>query len=93
MIQFQSQPEIEVRLAAEAQARSLALDHYIEMIVRRCTVEQVRQGSVAEAIDRIRELCNGNELSGLKIKNMMHEGHNTDGDVGRGRLCDSGVVF
>jgi hypothetical protein len=46
MIQFQLQPEI------EAQARSLALDHYIEMIVRTCTVEQVRKRSVAETIDR-----------------------------------------
>jgi hypothetical protein len=75
MIQFQLQPKIEARLAAEAQARSLALDHYIEMIVRTCTVEQVSQRSVAEAIDRIREFCNGNELSGLKIKDLMHEGH------------------
>jgi hypothetical protein len=67
--------EIEARLATEAQARSLALDHHIEMIVRTCTVEQVRQGSVAEAIDCIRELPKGNELSGLKIKDLMHEGH------------------
>jgi hypothetical protein len=36
-------------------ARRLALDHYIEMIVRTCTVGQVRQRSVAVAIDRIRE--------------------------------------
>jgi hypothetical protein len=45
------------------------------MIVRSCTVEQVRQGSVAEAIDRIRELRKGNKLSGLKIKDLIHEGH------------------
>jgi hypothetical protein len=75
MIQIQLQPEIEVQLAVEAQARGLALDHYIEMIVRVRSVEQVRQRSVAEAIDRIRELRNGNKLSDLKIKDLIHEGH------------------
>jgi hypothetical protein len=74
-------------------ARRLVLDHYIEMIVRTCTVEQVRQGSVAEAIDRIQELCNVNELSGLKIKDLMNEAINTDGGVRRGRLGDAGPVF
>ena len=75
MIQIQLQPEIEAQLAAEAQARGLALDHYIEMIVRARTVEQVRQWSVAEAIDRIRELRKGNKLRGLKIKDLIHEDH------------------
>jgi hypothetical protein len=42
MIQIQLQPEIEVQLADEAQARGLALDHYIETIVRVRSVEQVR---------------------------------------------------
>jgi hypothetical protein len=45
------------------------------MIVRVRSVEQVRQRSVAEAIDRIRELRNGNKLSDLKIKDLIHEGH------------------
>jgi hypothetical protein len=39
------------------------------------SVEQIRQQSVAEAVDRIRELRKGNKLSGLKIKDLIHEGH------------------
>jgi hypothetical protein len=74
MIQIQLQPEIEAQLAAEAQAHGLTLDHYIEMIVRARTVEQVRRPWVAEAIDRIRELRKGNKLRGLKIKNLIHKG-------------------
>jgi hypothetical protein len=75
MIQIQLQPEIESQLTAEAHARGLALDHYIEMIVRARSVEQVEQRSVAEAIVRIRELRKGNELRGLKIKDLIREGH------------------
>jgi hypothetical protein len=75
MIQIQFQPEVEAQLAAEAQARGLALDHYIEMIVKARSLEQVRQRSVDEAIDRIRVLRKGNKLSGLKIEDLIHEGH------------------
>ena len=75
MIQIQLQPEIEAQLAAEAQARGVALDQYIEKIVRARSVEQVRQRTVGEAIDRIRELRKGNTLGGLKIKDLIHEGH------------------
>ena len=64
-------PRLEAQLAAEAQARGLAFDHYIEMIVKARSVEQIRQQSVAEAIDRIRELRKGNKLSGLKIKSKI----------------------
>jgi hypothetical protein len=53
----------------------LRFDSYIEMIVRARTVVQVRQRSVAEAIDRIRELLKGNKLRGLKIKNLIHKGY------------------
>jgi hypothetical protein len=75
MIHLQLQPEIEAQLAAEAQARGLALDHYIEKIVTARPVEPARQGAVAEAIDRIRELRKGNLLGGLNIKDLIHEGH------------------
>jgi hypothetical protein len=68
MIQFQLQPEIEARLAAEAQARSLALDHYIEMIVRSCTVEQVRQRSVAEASTVFGNFAMGTNSVALRSK-------------------------
>ena len=93
LIQFQLQTRDRGPGRAKAQARGLALDHYIEMIVRTHTVEQVRQGSVVEAIDRIWGLRKGSELSGLKIKDLSTRAINTDGDVRCGRLGDSGLVF
>jgi hypothetical protein len=38
-------------------------------------VAKSKQHSVGQAIDRIRELRKGNALAGLKIKNLIHEGH------------------
>jgi hypothetical protein len=75
MIQIQLQPEVEAQLAAEARARGVALDHYIEKIVNLRPLENLGQRTVAEAIDAIRELRKGNNLSGLKIKDLVHEGH------------------
>jgi hypothetical protein len=74
MIQIQLQPEIEAQLAAEAQDRGMALDRYIEKIVKGRSIEQVRRRSVAEAIASIRELRKGNNLGGLKIVDLIHEG-------------------
>jgi hypothetical protein len=34
-----------------------------------------RQRTVAEAIESIRELRKGNSLGGLKLKDLIHEGH------------------
>ncbi|HEY5056429.1 MAG TPA: hypothetical protein VII58_09725 [Acidobacteriaceae bacterium] len=42
MIQLELRPEIEAQLAAEAQARGLALDRYIEEIVTANAEEEVR---------------------------------------------------
>jgi hypothetical protein len=75
MIQIQLQPEIEAQLAAEAQARGVALSHYIERIVSGRYVEGIRQRSVGEAIDAIRELRKGNTIGGLNLKDLIHEGH------------------
>jgi hypothetical protein len=75
MIEIQLHPEIEAQLAAEALARGVALNHYIEKIVIGRPVEQIRKRTVAEAIDSIRELRKGNSLSGLAIKDLIHEGH------------------
>jgi hypothetical protein len=74
MIQIQLQPEIEDLLAAEARARGVALDRYIEEIVIARPVERPRQPSVAEAIESIRELRKGNFLGDMKIKDLIHEG-------------------
>jgi hypothetical protein len=59
MIQIQLQPEIESQLAAEAQARGLALDYYIEMIVRTRSVEQVRQRSLPKLSTVFGNFANG----------------------------------
>ena len=75
MIQIQLQPEIEAQLAAEARARGVALDQYIEKIVIARPVQDFGQLAVSQAIDAIRELRKGNNLSGLKIKDLVHEGH------------------
>jgi hypothetical protein len=75
MIQIQLRPEIEAQLAAEAKDHGLALDLYIEMIVSGRAVTRIKRHSVSQAIDRIRELRKGNTLNGLKIKDLIHEGH------------------
>jgi len=36
---------------------------------------EANQHSVGEAIDRIRELRKGSNLSGLKLKDLIHERH------------------
>jgi hypothetical protein len=78
MIHLELQPEIEAQLAAEAQARGLALDDYIEKIVASRPVdqtnEQAKQLAISEAIDRILELRESTNLGGLKIKDLIEEG-------------------
>jgi len=78
MIRLELQPEVEAQLAAEAQARGLALDQYVEKIVEARPVDaagdQARTHSVAEAIERILELREGTSLGGLKIRDLIDEG-------------------
>jgi hypothetical protein len=75
MIQLRLQPEIEAQLAAEARARGLALDNYIEELVSERLLESAKPRTVADAIARIRELRQGNSLGGLNLKDLIHEGH------------------
>ena len=75
MIQIRLRPEIEAQLAAEAQDHGLALDRFIEKIVSGRAVRKIKRHSVGQAIDRIRELRKGNTLGGLKIEDLIHEGH------------------
>lgn len=75
MIQIRLQPEIEAQLAAEAQARGVALDRYIEKIVIARPVDRIHKRTVAEAIESIREQRKGNCLGGLDLKDLIHEGH------------------
>lgn len=76
MIQLQLQPEFEAQLVAEAQARGMALDRYIvEKLAESRPHARSGQSEVADAIRRIRELRHGNRLGGLRIKDLIHEGH------------------
>jgi hypothetical protein len=66
------------RRAAEAQARGISLEIYIEEILdQRLTSaeEQATKDSVSKSIDRIRELRKQNTLNGLRIRDVLHEGH------------------
>jgi hypothetical protein len=66
------------RFAAEAQARGISLELYIEEMLSQqlvATEQETPQGPVSEAIDRIRELRRQNTLGGLRIKDLIHEGH------------------
>jgi hypothetical protein len=78
MIRLELQPETEAQLAAEAQARGLALDRYIEKIVEGRPAEQLfaqqKARSISEAIDRILELREDSDLGGLNIKDLINEG-------------------
>jgi len=75
MIEIRLEPEVEAQLTAEAKARGLAVDRYIETIVTARPMDQAGQRTVSEAIDSIRLLRRGNLLRGLKIKDLIHEGH------------------
>jgi hypothetical protein len=59
------------RLAAEAQARGVSLEMYVEEMLAQQAIGpggETLQESVGEAIDRIRELRKQNTLGGLKTK-------------------------
>src|ERR1035438_9160093 len=72
MIRIHLEPGIEAQLAAEAQAKGVALDLYLAKIVSARPVERVRPRTVAEAIKSIRELRRGNALGDLDIKDLIH---------------------
>ena len=66
------------RLAAEAQARGVSLELFVEqMIAQQALAPEggAAQDSVSKAIERIRELRKQNTLGGLRTKDLIHEGH------------------
>jgi hypothetical protein len=66
------------KLAAEARARGVPVEVYVQEILARQTLDATGEGSlpsVRAAIDRILELRKGNKLAGLRIKDLIHEGH------------------
>jgi post-segregation antitoxin (ccd killing protein) len=65
-------------LAAEARARGISVELYVQEILARKAVDAKdtrRLESVRAAIDRILELRKGNMLAGLRTKDLIHEGH------------------
>jgi hypothetical protein len=75
MIQIQLQPEMEAQLAAEARARGITLDRYIETIVSARPAENAGSRTIAEAIEAIRAMRKDSSLGGPEIKELIHEGH------------------
>lgn len=78
MIQLQLQPEMEAELAAEAQARGLELDRYIETIVE-ARPSALKEGDAErrEAVEAMLHFSekHGATLRGDDLKSMVHEGH------------------
>lgn len=65
------------KLAAEARARGVSVEVYVQEILARQTMG-TGEGplpSVRSAIDRVLELRKGNKLAGLRTKDLIHEGH------------------
>jgi hypothetical protein len=75
MIQVQLQPETEAQLAAEAQARGMTLDRYIEAIVSARHSEDASGRTVSEAIEAIRAMRKDSLLSESEIKELIHQDH------------------
>jgi hypothetical protein len=78
MIQIELRPEIESQLAAQAEACGVTFSEYLkDLLVKQAErpAERANSRSVAEAIESIRQLRKGNKLGGLKIKDLIHEGH------------------
>lgn len=78
MIQIELQPEIESQLAAQAKACGVTFSEYLkELLVKQAErpAEQTNKRSIVKAIESIRELRKGNKLDGLKISDLIHEGH------------------
>jgi hypothetical protein len=78
MVHMEVKINVPDRLAAEAEARGISLEMYLEEILSQQGIgaeRETSQGPVSEAIDRIRELRKQNFLGGLKIKDLIHEGH------------------
>jgi hypothetical protein len=84
------------KLAAEARARGMSVEVYVQKILARQTIETTGEGSlqsVRAAIDRILQLRKGNKLAGLQTKDLIHRATRTDGHFRCGRLGSFGLVL
>ncbi|HEU4981349.1 MAG TPA: hypothetical protein VFT88_01600 [Acidobacteriaceae bacterium] len=78
MIHVRLKPEVEAALAAEAQARGMALDRYLEEIVAtRNTTAHEDRSERKRAIEAMMQFARKHSLQsgGQSIKDMLHEGH------------------
>ena len=68
-------------LAAQTREKGLTVEVYVEQVLAtQCNGHVPEAGSekrstIAEAIDRIREIGKGNKLDGENSKDWIHEGH------------------
>ncbi len=77
MIKIDLQPEIENRLAEQAQARGQTFSDYLrDLLVKQAKLpaEHGEHPSPAEAVRSIRQLRKGNTLRGFNIQDFIHEG-------------------
>ena len=67
------------KLAAQARSRGVSVEVYVQELLSRQALElsdgQRSLHHVQASIDRILELRKGNRLSGLQMKDLIHEGH------------------
>lgn len=71
MIQLELRPEIEAQLAAEAQARGLALDRYIEEIVTASAEEETRLNDALQ--QGLREIAQGDTRPARQVFAELRE--------------------
>ncbi len=78
MIHIELEPEIEHRLQAQADSCGVTFSDYVRELLERQAkgaAATAARDSVGDTIEHIRELRKGNKLAGLKLKNLIHEGH------------------
>jgi hypothetical protein len=65
------------RLALEAQALGLSVEAFVERLAEQAAPSEtwIPNRTPAEAVAHIRESRKGVTLGGLKIKDLIHEGH------------------
>ena len=65
------------QLAAEAEAHGVAVDTYVEGVLAKQAQETAEHESRKSAVEEMRRFArkHGATLGGLKLKNLIHEGH------------------
>lgn len=74
MLHLELQPELEARIAAEAHARGLEVERYLEELVISGLPTAPRSETPAEAVAAIRKLRAGLNLGGISVKELINEG-------------------